>query len=141
MSIRTLIIDDDWEIRDILTEYLSDESFTIWEAQTPEEAFKLLENEEVDLIISDLVLPFTLSRDFFNYPYSSEVGVRTIQELGWVYPELPIIAISAAPKSEIIKARERLGDIPVLQKPFSRELLLETITYVMSFNYSEIVMQ
>ncbi|MCB0310346.1 MAG: response regulator [Bdellovibrionales bacterium] len=122
-----LVIDDDHDFRETICDFLLDANFDVWDADCPDQAFKILERERQDLIICDLNMPFTRGKNFFDYPYSFEVGKRTIRELGWVYPRTPIIAMSAAMPHDLDKMRKELGGITTLPKPCDLGALLEAI--------------
>ena len=122
-----LIIDDSPDFREIVSTILVDHDFDVYEASCPADAFVVLEREKVDLIICDLHMPFTNDENASEYIRGNKVGVRTIQELGWVFPYTPIICISAATKEEVEEAAAELGDLPLLAKPIGHKELLTQI--------------
>ena len=117
-----LVLDDNEDFRQTISAILADEGFDIIEAACPDDAYKILFKEKCDLIISDIHLPFTLGEDFHKYPYSCEVGVRTVTELRSAFPNLPIIVMSAA--GDIAPIQNALKDFPVFSKPMSPDKLL-----------------
>jgi len=121
-----LLIDDHNEIREFLAAMLLDEGFDVISARCPDEAFKMLRAEggKPDVILSDLEMPFTLSAKFFDYQYSYEVGLKSIEELAWVFEGVPVVAMTALPDSVVKIAKERFPNFPVLRKPFHHEALL-----------------
>ncbi|MCF0147180.1 MAG: response regulator transcription factor [Clostridium sp.] len=54
---RILIVDDEKEIRDLIDIYLKGEDYETLKAENGEEALKILENNNVDLIILDIMMP------------------------------------------------------------------------------------
>jgi two-component system, OmpR family, response regulator VanR len=54
---RVLIVDDEKEIRDLIDIYLKGEGYETLKAEDGEEALKILEDSEVDLIILDIMMP------------------------------------------------------------------------------------
>lgn len=123
-----LVIDDCSDSRDIISSILVDADYDVWVASCPDEAFQLLKREQFDLIICDLHMPFTVGKGFFEFEYSSRVGIKAIQELTEVYPEKPIIAVTATPPSELKQMVEQINYIPTLPKPFSPKQLTEMVT-------------
>ncbi len=75
MSEKILIVDDEKEITDLISLYLQNENYTVYAFYDPIEAWKLAENEELDLAILDVMMPkmdgFKLCqkiRENHNYP-------------------------------------------------------------------------
>lgn len=54
---KILIVDDEKEIRDLISIYLENEGFEVIKACNGIEALKILEVEEVDLIVLDIMMP------------------------------------------------------------------------------------
>ena len=120
-----LLIDDSRDFRDAVKDILFSANHTVWEAECVEDAFSILLQDHFDLIICDLELPFSKAEKFFQYQYSMEVGVRTIEELRNVYPFTPIVAVTGYHPLDILSYKERFRDVILLHKPISpRELLL-----------------
>ena len=58
MGMNTICIaEDDTHIRGLMVEYLNREGFRILEANDGQQALKCLENLQVDLLITDLMMP------------------------------------------------------------------------------------
>jgi CheY-like chemotaxis protein len=122
-----LLIDDCEDFRAILSEILLDNDYDIREASCPERAFQLLSSETVDLIICDLHMPLVEGERACEFEESHIVGIRTIRELAWVFPGLPIIALSAAPSSDLASYADALSPVPLAPKPISARKLLAMI--------------
>ena len=54
---RILIVDDEKEIRDLIDIYLKGEGYETLKAENGEEALGILDNNEIDLIILDIMMP------------------------------------------------------------------------------------
>jgi CheY-like chemotaxis protein len=54
---KLLFLDDDEALRESLVDYFEDCGWSVFEAGTAEEAFKLLESEELDCVVVDIRLP------------------------------------------------------------------------------------
>lgn len=67
-----------------------------------------------DLILTDIVMP-------------DMDGLETIQFLRDTCPDIPLVAMSAEAGSGYLTLAGRMGAQAVLQKPFTQEVLLETI--------------
>ncbi|MFD0714668.1 response regulator transcription factor [Paenibacillus sp. GCM10027626] len=57
MKTTVLVADDDREIRDILHIYLRNEGYSVLEAEDGRQALEYLQNEKIDLIILDIMMP------------------------------------------------------------------------------------
>ena len=57
MESKILIVDDDKEIRNLISVYLENEGMQTHKAEDPIEALNLLEDNEFDLIILDIMMP------------------------------------------------------------------------------------
>lgn len=122
-----LLIEDSIDYRENIELLLADDDHIVTSVATPHDAFGALQKEEFDVIICDLHLPFTLTEEIAFYPYSIEVGIRTIKELRTVYPETPIVAISASLPSDIERIDQEKDLGPLVAKPFSKSTLLSAI--------------
>lgn len=134
-----LIIDDCDDFRSTASDVLLDNDYYVIEARCPDEAYSQLKGEQVDMIICDLTMPFTYGKEFFNYPYSSKVGVQTIKELVWTFPYKPILAVTGMTDSEIDKVAPEIGTVPILQKPCSPSLLLASVNVLIAEQMVEAV--
>ena len=54
---RILVVDDEDHIRDYLTEELTDEGYEVLIATSAPEALKIIEKEELDLVVLDIRMP------------------------------------------------------------------------------------
>lgn len=61
-----LLVEDDSNLLDILTKFLSKNNYNTFPAHNVSEAYEYLENEFIDLIISDVMMPDTNGFDFIR---------------------------------------------------------------------------
>ncbi len=54
---RILVVDDEDHIRDYLTEELTDEGYEVLMATSAPEALKMIEKEDLDLVVLDIRMP------------------------------------------------------------------------------------
>ncbi len=127
-----LIIDDCSDTRQLVNDLLTESNFHVESASSVKEAFDKLAIDNYDLIICDIHLPFSLGSDHFDYGYSYEVGVRTIQQLKWVSPDQPILAITATAPWDLPTVMREISDIPVLSKPLGHRALLSKVSELTS---------
>ncbi len=57
MAEKILVVDDEWELRNLLTEFLTGEGYDVIPASNGEEALELAEKEEPQVILLDVKMP------------------------------------------------------------------------------------
>lgn len=125
MTKSVLLIDDNEDFRDTCRYLLLDAGYDLWDAACPKDAYPILSNEKFDLIICDLNMPFAAGQEAKEFTSGYEVGMRTIKELADVYPNTPIVALSATPSCDLKRLARYLDPIPAFPKPTNPNDLLE----------------
>ncbi len=114
---RILLIDDDQAVRTGMRLTLAHYGHTVTEARDGREGLKLLDQINVDLLITDIVMP--------------EVdGLEVVIEVAKRRPAMRIIAISGGGRlnaSDHLQVAKLLGATKVLAKPFTTEALLAAV--------------
>jgi two-component system, OmpR family, KDP operon response regulator KdpE len=108
-----LIVDDDPQIRKMLTVVLEDENFKIIECETGKSAARLSVSAKPDLVLLDLNLPDMDGKDV----------VKALRD--WC--KAPIIIISSRSADEDVIELLKLGADDYVVKPFNFDLLLARI--------------
>jgi len=57
MAEKILVVDDEWELRNLLAEFLTGEGYDVIQASNGEEALELAEKEEPQVILLDVKMP------------------------------------------------------------------------------------
>jgi len=57
MADKVLVVDDEWEIRDMLSRFLTEEGYEVILASNGEEAIELAERENPQVILLDIMMP------------------------------------------------------------------------------------
>jgi DNA-binding NtrC family response regulator len=109
-----LVLDDERDIREEINECLTIHDIRVYEAGTPAEAFSVLANSPVDIVILDINLPEMNGFDVF----------KEIQRL---YPKIRVIMMSGSGNAESGDNALKLGASSYLQKPFRLHELLASI--------------
>lgn len=112
-----LVVDDEESVRHMLRRLLEGADFRVFEASNGNEALRVLDEDNVDLIIIDIIMP-------------EKDGIETILEIRRRSPDLPIIAISGdshAPNIDYLESARKLGANYTLRKPFSGADILNII--------------
>jgi CheY-like chemotaxis protein len=114
-----VVADDVVEIQMLLQQWLRDLGCLVTCVSTGREAVRVIRNEHVDMVITDILMP-------------DGDGLEVISELKRTQPSVRIIAMSGGGRhlgaAECLKLATGLGAHGTLMKPFKREMLLEVVT-------------
>jgi len=119
---RILVVDDDAQVRTMLKLTLEREGYEIIEAGDGTEAVAAYDSEQVDLVITDIVMP-------------EKEGIETIMELRSTNPAVRIIAISGGGRinpDDYLKWARRFGVEHTFTKPVDRERLLAAVSELLT---------
>lgn len=114
---RVLIIDDDWQMREMMTQALKRANYDVSDAANGKIGMEIHREQPVDLVITDLIMP-------------EKEGIETIRELRRDFPGLKIIAISGggrAGANGYLSVAKTIGADRTLSKPFDLKKILETV--------------
>ncbi|MFQ5349011.1 MAG: sigma-54-dependent transcriptional regulator [Thermoanaerobaculia bacterium] len=109
-----LVVDDEEVLQDVLTSLLKEEGFETRSARSGAEGLALLEQEEIDLVLLDLMLPDTS-------------GLEVLKRIRAEDPEQQIIVITAYSSIESAIDAMREGAFHYIPKPFKNEEVLLTV--------------
>jgi len=119
---RILIIEDNDDLRTIVTDALIAAGHEVIQAADGVEGIESQRNASADLVITDILMP-------------EKEGIETIRDLTREFPALPIIAMSGAGRSQSANAlpfiAKELGAHAFLRKPFGSRDLLEAVQKVL----------
>lgn len=111
---KILIVDDDYEIREILDTYLSENNFTTETAESLTVAGKKLISFRPDLILLDMKLPDGAGNDFLR-----EMNKKNIS--------IPVIMVTGITEKEIALESLTLGASDYITKPIDLEYLSTSV--------------
>jgi CheY-like chemotaxis protein len=114
---RILLIDDDDAVRAMLSFALGYYGHTVTEARNGKEGLELFARTEIDLVVTDIVMP-------------EMEGLAVLMELRKKQPPVKIIAMSGGARDgagDYLHVAKLMGAGRVLAKPFPTEVLLEAI--------------
>lgn len=106
-----LIVEDDKNLRKLITTYLRKNNYNTYEAINGEEALNVLDTNYIDLIISDIMMP-------------EMDGYELIKSLREAKYETPILIITAKSELEDKKVGFQLGADDYMVKPIDIEEML-----------------
>jgi len=124
MGYKILVIEDEYTIRDVVSQYLKVEGFEVMEAENGLRALSLFNKFDFDLIVSDVMMP---GIDGFEV-------LKTIRMVS----DVPVIMLTAK-SEEVDKLRGfESGANDYITKPFSpRELVLRVKVWLKRMNGEE----
>ena len=112
-----LVVDDDADVRSLLSDLCADEGYQVSTAKTGQEALASVESKRPDLVMMDVQLP-------------DQDGLAVLKQLRQKHPELEVIVMTAFGGSSVaIKAMEQ-GAYDYVTKPFEIDDLLATLRRV-----------
>lgn len=111
---RILAVDDQRYFRELIEGILSDAGFDVQTVASGEEALRLLEREDFEIVLTDLVMP---GMD------GSEL-VRRIRER---LPQQDVVMVTGVVDVQAAVAAMKQGATDYILKPFDREVLVESV--------------
>ena len=87
MNARILIVDDEEEIRDMLSRHFRFQSMDVETAANGKEALELLGKKKVDIVVSDIMMPVMGGIDMLRAIRSEYPMIHTIMMTGYVTQE------------------------------------------------------
>ena len=106
-----LVCEDDFAIKTMISTKLKQENYSVHTVQNGQEALKLMEKQQIDLVISDIMMP-----EMDGYEF-----VQTLRETKHT---LPILMITAKSQLESLEAAFKLGADDYMVKPLRLEELV-----------------
>ncbi len=110
-----LVVDDEADIRDLISEILEDEGHVARRAACAESAFAEINARQPDLIILDIWLQG-----------SRKDGIEVLKTVKRDNPEIPIVIISGHGNVELAVAAIQQGAYDFIEKPFKTDVLMLT---------------
>jgi DNA-binding NtrC family response regulator len=105
-----LIVDDDKEMCSTIADFFSREGFDVSCAHSASEALSLLENQDLDVVVTDLRMP-------------GLDGMELLKTIKAQRPDLPVILVTAFGSIEVAIEATKAGAFYFITKPFKlREL-------------------
>lgn len=112
---RILVVEDDKEIQELITYFLTKEGYEVDRASDGLEGLKLLKENKNDLVVLDLMLPNLDGKNF----------TKIVRDISSEYGEPVIIMLTAKTEIEDVLDGLEIGADDYIKKPFDpRELVL-----------------
>ena len=103
-DLRILIVDDEEIIRKEIGIFLKRKNYAVYEASAPSNAFEILENNEIEIVILDIRLP-------------EMDGLEVLKKIKKNYPDIEVIMITGHGDSDTILHAMRNGAFDYFNKP------------------------
>lgn len=120
---KILVVDDEIQIRDMLTQILTRAGHEVELAEDGVIAMDKFRASPAELIITDLMM-------------ANKNGLELIQEITREFGEIRVIAISGGvptcPSDYYLSVAKLMGASRILDKPFTKDELLEAVDVTMS---------
>ena len=114
-----LIVDDEPIVRESIRDWLIDAGYAVKTAQTGEEGLKILENQEIGLVILDVRLP-------------GKTGIRVLEEMKGMKPDVKAIVITAYASPQMRDEAMKLGALQYMTKPIAPDKLDKVVKKALS---------
>jgi len=122
---RILVIDDQSDVRAMISIVLRVNQFEIVEAASGVAGLKEFEESKFDLAIVDIFL-------------QGASGIDVIRSMRERIPDLPIVAISGMATLDFVYSSPELADVVCLQKPFRPHELVRAIEVALGRSWTSI---
>jgi DNA-binding NtrC family response regulator len=109
-----LILDDEPVLQDVLGTLLRREGFQVVQATTAAEGLRIAEEQDIDLVLLDLMLP-------------DRAGLDVLKDLKARDPELVVVVITAYSSVETAIGAMRQGAFHYIPKPFKNQEVVLTV--------------
>lgn len=118
-SPRILIVDDDPSILEVLDARLTASDFRVSKAEDAASAARILQQEPIDLLVSDMKMP-------------RKSGMELFREVRQTLPDLPVIFLTAYGTIPDAVDAIKLGAVDYISKPFDGRTLIKKINTVLA---------
>jgi PAS domain S-box-containing protein len=106
---KVLVVDDEADLLEVATAYLTDMGYTTFQAEDGARALELIEmHQDIDLIVTDVVMPGGMN------------GLELAQEVRQRLPHVKLIYSSGFPADALKNRNLHMADGLMLQKPYER---------------------
>jgi CheY-like chemotaxis protein len=112
MSKHILVVDDEQDVRDFLSDLLEDQGYSVRAAKDGVQAMEMIKEETPDLILLDLMMPRETGTDFYRQIHRKKE-----------FESVPVIVISGLPGRYVAVSKS----VPVFDKPIDESSLLEEV--------------
>lgn len=128
MGKKILLVEDDWKLRRISSDFLKKDGYEVIEAEDGEKALDLFFDNKIDLVILDIMLP-------------KLNGWEVCREIRDEREDIPIIMLTAKGEEEDVLKGYDLKTDEYITKPVALKILMAKIKALLRRNHEETVMK
>lgn len=114
-----LVVDDDEMLREVIVYELSRHHLKTMEASNGTEAFQVVKNSKIDIVISDIKMP-------------GGDGIELLKNIREMDPRIPVLIFMTGFSRILPKDAIALGARKVFEKPFDRKAFMDEIRTIAS---------
>ena len=115
---KILVVDDETPIRTLVSKIVMKDGHEVLEAENGVDACKSFQGNDIDLIITDLVMP-------------EQNGIEMIIEIKKTHPNVKVIAISGGSgfsgQIDLLSVAKLLGAKHIIKKPFTVDQIRDAV--------------
>lgn len=120
MNKTILIVDDEESICQALGGILTDEGYEVMKAGSAEEALRLIEDEQPNLVLLDIWLP-------------EMDGIEALKLIKSSYPQIQVVMMSGHGTIETAVKATKFGAFDFIEKPLSLEKVILVVNHALDF--------
>jgi len=120
MNKTIMIVDDEESICQALGGILTDEGYEVLKAVSGEEALRLIEDEQPNLVLLDIWLP-------------EMDGIAVLKSIKAAYPQIQVVMMSGHGTIETAVKATKLGAFDFIEKPLSLEKVILAVNHALEF--------
>ena len=118
-----LIVDDNDDVRELLLNFLEQDSYRLYSANNGDSALALLHSERIDLLLLDVMMPGISGVELLKKIKSAHFPTN---------PNLPVIMVTARSGSDDIEEAMAAGAHSYIVKPFRGEEIRKQVADVLT---------
>lgn len=111
---RLLVIDDEEEIRKLLSRFFTDRNYEVVAAASGEKGLEVIDTLPIDAVLLDISMP-------------GMSGLEVLREIRSRKPELPVIMVTAESDRDVAASAVKDGAFDYLVKPPDFDYLAQTL--------------
>jgi PAS domain S-box-containing protein len=110
-----LVVDDEEDIRAVMTEVLAVQGYTVLVACDAPQALRLLKDTRPDMLVTDVGLPNGMN------------GRQLADHVRVHWPQLPVLMVTGYAESTVMKNEKLPAQMEILTKPFALNALVDKV--------------